>query len=40
MARALALFVAAVAVAVLAGACGASSQRVEVGEIKAQSRSV
>jgi hypothetical protein len=40
MARAVVLFVAAMAAAVLAGACGAAPQRVEVGEIKTQSRSV
>jgi uncharacterized protein DUF2154/cell wall-active antibiotic response 4TMS protein YvqF len=40
MIRAVVLFVAAVAVAVLAGACGAAPQRVEVGELRTQARSV
>lgn len=39
MARALALFVAAVAAMVLAGACGLAPQRVEVGELRTESRS-
>ena len=39
MARALALFVAAVAATVLAEACGLAPQRVEVGELEMGSRS-
>ena len=40
MARAVALFVAAAAAAVLAGACGTAPQQVEVGELQTESRSV
>ena len=40
MRRAVVLFVAAVATTVLVGACGAAPQRVEVGELRTQTRSV
>ncbi len=40
MGRAVVLVVAAVAAAVLAGACGAAPQRVEVGELRTETRSV
>lgn len=40
MIRSVVLFGAAVAATVLAGACGASPQRVEVGELRTESRSV
>jgi hypothetical protein len=40
MARVVVLFAAAVAATVLAGACGLAPQRVEVGELRAESRSV
>ncbi len=40
MGRAVTLFVAAVATTVLMGACGAAPQRVEVGELRTETRSV
>src|SRR3712207_1530400 len=40
MGRAVTLLVAAVATTVLAGACGVTPQRVEVGELKTETRSV
>lgn len=40
MVRAVVLFVAALAAAITAGACGAAPQRVEVGELQMQTRSV
>ncbi len=40
MARSVVLFVAVLAATVLVGACGAAPQRVEVGELQAESRSV
>src|SRR3712207_6016059 len=40
MVRSVILFSAAVAATVLAGACGAAPQRVEVGELQTDSRSV
>jgi hypothetical protein len=40
LARAMALFVATAAAAVLAGACGTAPQQVEVGELQTESRSV
>jgi hypothetical protein len=40
MRRTVVLFVAALAAAITAGACGAAPQRVEVGELRTESRSV